>query len=59
MGDRPQVLHKLGLGHANAEVLDCERLRLVVRRNVDLEFRLIVENGLLRHLKVALLLKGI
>ena len=59
MGNRAEVLDQFALGHANAEVLDRNGLGFIVGRDVDLEFKLIVEDLLLGELRVAELLQGV
>jgi hypothetical protein len=57
--DRAEVLDQLGARHPDPEILDREGLRLVIRRYVDLELELVVEDGLLRQLEVPLLLQRV
>jgi hypothetical protein len=59
VGDGAKVLDQFGLGHADAEVLDREGLRLVVGGDVDLEFEFVIEDLLLGQLGVAQLFQGV
>ncbi len=52
VGDGAEILDQLLPAHPDAEVLDGDRLGLVVRRDVDLEFQLFVEDLLLRELRM-------
>lgn len=52
MGDGAEVLHQFLASHADAEVLDRNRLRLVIGRDVDLKVETVVEDFLFGELSV-------
>src|SRR5207249_3511329 len=59
VGDRTEIFNKLGAGHADAEILNRNRLRLVVRGDVDLEVELFVVDVFLGELEMTEFLEGV